>query len=232
MQLAFDAVDRLVELLEERRRPVSPVEAAAHVFALRSAPEGLARSLIGDLVAGDSRLQWRGSAIGLASVPDDPPLEEAELVVFDLETTGLSARSSRICEIGAVRVHGLEIVDSFQTLVRTGAPLPGPITAITGIRDEDLRDAPGIDASIRRFLASRPRARAVCTGSGRSPMARLRGPGCTCSGTGTGSSSMSAEPATFAPGCARTSARTASGLRSRPRSGPSSGSSGTYSAAS
>jgi DNA polymerase-3 subunit epsilon len=153
VQLAFDAVDRLVELLEERRRPVSPVEAAAHVFALRSAPEGLARSLIGDLVEGDARLAWRGSAIGLASVPDDPLLEEAELVVFDLETTGLSARSSRICEIGAVRVRGLELVDEFQTFVRTGVPLPGPITAITGIRDDDLRCAPGIDASMRRFLS-------------------------------------------------------------------------------
>jgi len=153
VQLAFDAVDRLVELLEERRRPVSPVEAAAHVFALRSAPEALARSLIGDLVAGDARLAWRGPAIGLASVPDDPLLEEAELVVFDLETTGLSARSSRICEIGAVRVRGLEHVETFQTLVRTGAPLPGPITAITGIRDADLLGAPGIDAAVRRFLA-------------------------------------------------------------------------------
>ena len=153
MQLAFDAVDRLVELLEERRRPVSPAEAAAHLFALRSAPEGLARSLIGDLVEGDGRLAWRGPAISLASVPDDPLLEVAELVVFDLETTGLSARTSRICEIGAVRVCGLEMADSFETLVRTGIPLPGPITAITGIRDEDLRRAPGVDASIRRFLA-------------------------------------------------------------------------------
>src|SRR5215831_17132701 len=153
MQLAFDAVDRLVELLEERRRPVSATEAAAHVFALRSAPDGLARSLVSDLVEGDGRLAWRGPSIALASVPDDPLLEEAELVVFDLETTGLSARSSRICEIGAVRIRGLEIEDAFQTLVRTGIPLPGPISTLTGIRDEELRRAPGIDASIRRFLA-------------------------------------------------------------------------------
>src|SRR5438128_7957669 len=108
MQLAFDAVDRLVELLEERRRPLSPADAAAHLFALKRAPEGLARSLVGDLVAGDGRLAWHRSAIGLASVPLDPALEEADFVVFDLETTGLSARSDRICEIGAVRVSGLE----------------------------------------------------------------------------------------------------------------------------
>src|SRR5204862_4314239 len=144
---------RLVELLEERRRPLAPAEAAAHVLALRSTPEALARSLVADLVAGDDRLAWRGPAIGLATAPDDPPLEEAEFVVFDLETTGLSARSSRICEIGAVRVRGLELVDSFETLVRTGVPLPGPIGALTGIRDEELRRAPGIDVSIRRFLA-------------------------------------------------------------------------------
>jgi DNA polymerase III epsilon subunit family exonuclease len=152
MQLAFDAVDRLVELLEERRGPVSAGEAAAHLFALRSAPEGLAHSLVGDLVAGDGRLSWSGSAIALASTPPDPPLDAAHFVVFDLETTGLSARSARICEIGAVRVRSLELADTFQTLVRTGVPLPAPIRAITGIRDEDLRRAPGIDSAIRRFL--------------------------------------------------------------------------------
>src|SRR5436309_10058992 len=152
-QLAFDAVDRLVELLEERRRPVSPAEAAAHVFALQSAPDGLARSLVADLVEGDGRLAWRGSAVALASVPDDPLLEEAELVVFDLETTGLSARTSRICEIGAVHVRGFEIGQTFQTLVRPGIPLPAVIGALTGIRDEELRRAPGIELAIRRFLA-------------------------------------------------------------------------------
>ncbi len=152
MQLAFDAVDRLVELLEERRCPLSSAEAAAHLFALRSVPEGLARSLVGDLVAGDDRLAWRGSAIALGSAPHDPLLEEARFVVFDLETTGLSARSARICEIGAVRVSCLEIGETFQTLVRTGSPLPAVIRAITGIRDEELRRAPAVGPAIRRFV--------------------------------------------------------------------------------
>jgi DNA polymerase-3 subunit epsilon len=153
MQLAFDAVDRLVELLEERRAPVPAAEAAAHLFALRSAPEALARSLVSDLVAGDGRLVWVGSSVSLAGAPRDPLLEHAELVVFDLETTGLSARASRICEIGAVRVRNLEIEDTFQTLVRPGVPLPAPISAITGIRDEELRHAPLVGDVARRFLS-------------------------------------------------------------------------------
>src|SRR5206468_10442235 len=121
-----------------------------NLFRLRSAPEGLARSLVDDLVAGDDRLAWNGASIALASVPSDPLLEEAELVVFDLETTGLSARSSRICEIGAVHVRGFEIGQTFQTLVRPGIPLPAVIGALTGIRDEELRRAPGIELAIRR----------------------------------------------------------------------------------
>ena len=192
MQLAFDAVDRLVELLEERRRPVSAAEAAAHVFALRSAPDGLARSLVSDLVEGDGRLAWRGSAIALASVPDDPLLEEAELVVFDLETTGLSARSSRICEIGAVRVRGLEFEDTFQTLVRTGVPLPVPISTLTGHPGRGLAARAGhrrLDPPLSRLRGRRDPGRAQRPLRRRLPRPTARAadrapPGCACPGHG------------------------------------------------
>src|SRR5437867_9826044 len=134
MQLAFDAVDRLVELVEERGA-VPAGEAARHLLALRQAPDGLARSLIGDLVEGDARLMWRGSCVALSAPAADPLLEEARFVVFDLETTGLAAASARICEIGAVRVECLRLVESFQTLVAPGVPLPRPISLLTGLRD-------------------------------------------------------------------------------------------------
>ena len=42
MQLAFDAADRLVELVEERRGPVPAEEAARSLFALAHAPVALA----------------------------------------------------------------------------------------------------------------------------------------------------------------------------------------------
>src|SRR6185295_19756987 len=127
MQLRLDAADRLVELVEERRGPVFVEEAARRLFALRHAPVGLARSLLEEVVGEDARLAWRGDAVGLADPPGaDLPLERATFVVVDLETTGLRPGSSRICEIGAVRVQELELQDEFELLVDPGTPL-GPV---------------------------------------------------------------------------------------------------------
>jgi DNA polymerase-3 subunit epsilon len=154
VQLAFDAADRLVELVEERRGPLSVEEAARCLFALRQAPAGLARSLLEDVVAGDSRLAWRGGRVSLASEPgEEVPLESARFVVVDLETTGLRPGQSRICEIGAVRVDGLVPAGTFETLVDPGEPLPRLVVSLTGIVDADLAGAPGPAEAVRRFLA-------------------------------------------------------------------------------
>ena len=80
-------------------------------------------------------------------------LEEAEFVVFDLETTGLSPARDRICELGAVRVRGLETVESFQSLVNPGVALPEPVARLTGLREQELRAAPPAAAVVRQFLA-------------------------------------------------------------------------------
>jgi DNA polymerase III epsilon subunit family exonuclease len=153
MQLRLDAADRLVELVEERRGPVFVEEAARRLFALRHAPVGMARNLLEEVVGEDARLAWRGDAVGLAEPPGaDLPLERATFVVVDLETTGLRPGTSRICEIGAVRVHDLELVDDFELLVDPGVPVGPVITKITGLRDSDLRGAPHPAIAVRRFL--------------------------------------------------------------------------------
>ncbi|HVM17482.1 MAG TPA: exonuclease domain-containing protein [Gaiellaceae bacterium] len=153
MQLAFDAADRLVELLEERRGPVPAAEAARRLFALAHAPDALARSLLDDVVSGDARLAWRGAAVALAGAAGaDVPLEHARFVVVDLETTGLSAGRDRICEIGAVRVDALALGERFETLVRPGARLPHAVASLTGIDERALLRAPAADVAVRRFL--------------------------------------------------------------------------------
>ena len=152
MQLALDALDRLVEILEERG-PLSVVDAARALFATPSISDGLAASLIEEVIAGDSRVTCIGGAVSLSAPRDDPLLEEAVFVVFDLETTGLSSARDQICELGAVRVRALELADSFQSLVDPRVALPEPIARLTGLREEELRGAPGIGHVLERFLA-------------------------------------------------------------------------------
>ena len=154
MQLSFDAADRLVELVEASRGPVPATEAARVLFALASAPTAIARSLLDDVVSGDARLRWRGASVGLAEAPGAATaLEEAAFVVFDLETTGLSAARSRIVEIGAQRVEELQPGATFETFVNPGVPIPPAVSALTGIGPGDLRGAPGADLAVRRFLS-------------------------------------------------------------------------------
>jgi DNA polymerase III epsilon subunit family exonuclease len=152
VQLALDSLDRLVDTLEERG-PLTAVEAARSLFATSSISQGLACSLLADVTAGDSRLVCTGATVSLTGGQADPLLDEAEFVVFDLETTGLSATQSRICEFGAVRVRALELVDTFQSLVNPGVALPDPVARLTGLREQELRGAPPVATVVRRFLA-------------------------------------------------------------------------------
>jgi DNA polymerase-3 subunit epsilon len=153
MQLRLDAADRLVELVEERRGPVYAEEAARRLFALRHVPVGLARSLLDEVVGDDTRLVWRGDAVGLADPPGaDLLLEDATFVVVDLETTGLRPGSSRICEIGAIRVCAFALAEEFELLVDPGVPLDATISALTGLRDAELRGQPHPSIAVRSFL--------------------------------------------------------------------------------
>lgn len=66
-------------------------------------------------------------------------------VALDLETTGLNPKTDKIIEIGAIRVREGAITDSFSTFVNPGRGLTAKTKELTGITEEDLKDAPYIE---------------------------------------------------------------------------------------
>ena len=64
------------------------------------------------------------------------------VVFVDIETTGGSYRNSRVLEVAAIRYENGEIVQEFSSLVDPEAYIPGSITSLTGIREQDIIGAP------------------------------------------------------------------------------------------
>lgn len=83
------------------------------------------------------------------------PLVDTTFCIVDFETTGTDPRRDLICEIGAVKVCGGEVLGTFQTLVNPGVALPPRISVITGLTDAVLAPAPRIEqviGSLRAFI--------------------------------------------------------------------------------
>jgi len=79
-------------------------------------------------------------------------LSEDEMTVFDIETTGLSASSCAITEIGAVKIRNNEVIDRFNTFADPGRHIPENITELTGITDEMVAGAPSQYEAVKAFL--------------------------------------------------------------------------------
>ena len=82
------------------------------------------------------------------------PLSQVTFCVIDLETTGGSAASCGITEIGAVKLRGGECIGTFQTLVNPGCAIPPEITVLTEITNSMVMPAPRIEAVLPFCLSS------------------------------------------------------------------------------
>ena len=80
-------------------------------------------------------------------------LSEEIYVVFDLETTGLSANEGdSIIEIGAVKIQKGVIIDRFDELIDPGKPLDEKIIQITSITNEMLIGKPNEKDMVIKFM--------------------------------------------------------------------------------
>ena len=80
----------------------------------------------------------------------------ADLLTFtavDVETTGLSPDKHRMIEIGAVKYQNGREIGRYSSFIRIGTHVPPSITALTGIHDAMLEDAPEERDALGGFLA-------------------------------------------------------------------------------
>lgn len=73
---------------------------------------------------------------------DDVPARAVTVAVVDLELTGLSPRSDRICEVAVVRGSGGEVENEMSALVRPGVKMSPEAVRCTGITDDLLSEEP------------------------------------------------------------------------------------------
>ena len=168
LQLSMAVADKLHETLLVRGEPLDAVEAACLLVACPSCPPSLSLQVLEGLVRNDHRFCILSSdgdedAPELIQAPcarvslrtwemPDPDLADVPFVALDLETTGARPGTSKITEIGAVRIEGFREVATFHTLVNPMRPIPPMITQITGITAEMVADAPRIDEVIPDLL--------------------------------------------------------------------------------
>ena len=76
-----------------------------------------------------------------------------EFLVVDTETNGLGGDACELTEVGAVLVGGGELHDRWSSFVRCNRPLGRGIQRFTGITQEMLADAPGLEEVLPTLAA-------------------------------------------------------------------------------
>ena len=88
-------------------------------------------------------------------MPDTSSLNRlglGEFIALDLETTGLDSSKEHIIEIGATKFVDGEPQDRFNSLVLPSIRIPKFITDLTGISNDDVKDAPEVEDILPEFI--------------------------------------------------------------------------------
>ncbi|MFB6364004.1 PolC-type DNA polymerase III [Paenibacillus elgii] len=82
----------------------------------------------------------------------DISLTDAEYVIFDIETTGLSVTSNKIIELAGVRMKDGKEIDRFATFIDPHERIPYNIQQLTNITDDMVKGAPELEEMLPKFI--------------------------------------------------------------------------------
>ncbi|GAB3794822.1 PolC-type DNA polymerase III [Virgibacillus kimchii] len=89
--------------------------------------------------------------VPIAYNEQDIDLPTGTHVVFDVETTGLSAVYDTIIELAAVKIHDGEVIDRFESFANPHHPLSQTTKDLTGITDDMVKNAPEVGEVLKQF---------------------------------------------------------------------------------
>ena len=78
-------------------------------------------------------------------------LKDATYVVFDTETTGLSARYNKVIELAAVKMKNGTVIDQFEQFIDPGHPLSETTINLTSITDDMVRGSKSEEEVFKMF---------------------------------------------------------------------------------
>jgi DNA polymerase III subunit epsilon len=152
--LRSTAREKIRVFLESRPAGADPREIVGLLLSGAGSDPELGLRLVHTLLSGDPNFVY-DSVSGLWSLRKAAALrvalEEARYTVVDIETTGGRPGPGTIIEVGAYRMIGHRMTDSFHSLIRPSGPVPPFITALTSITNEMVREAPPAEAALGKF---------------------------------------------------------------------------------
>ncbi|MDG5470325.1 PolC-type DNA polymerase III [Jeotgalibacillus sp. ET6] len=148
----MDAVSSVSSLVAQAKKWGHKAVAITDHAVAQSFPEAYAAGQKNDIkILYGVEANLVDDGVPIAYNVSDRQLEDASYIVFDVETTGLSAVYDKIIELAAVKIKGGEIIDKFERFANPHHPLSATTINLTGITDDMVRNAPEIEDVLKDF---------------------------------------------------------------------------------
>jgi DNA polymerase-3 subunit alpha (Gram-positive type) len=83
--------------------------------------------------------------------PINQSLNDAEYIVFDIETTGLYNEYDEIIEFGGIKIKQGRTIETIDFFIKPSKPIPEHIIRLTNITNEQLDNAVPIKTALKQI---------------------------------------------------------------------------------